>query len=793
MTLAEILSLLRDPKPHGGGHMAFCPAHDDGATSGRRSLSVTEKDGKILLHCFAGCRSEDIVKELGLTMGDLFSEEKPGRKKEIVAKYDYLDAAGALVFQVVRQEPGDHGASKTFKQRRPDGRGCWIWDMKGISPFPYRLPELLAALERGETVFVAEGEKDADRLATLGLVATANHGGAGKWTKVHSEYFPAGAEVVVLPDNDDPGREHARKAAGQLTARGCRVRVLELPGLPPKGDLSDWLNAGGTKEELLRLAAATREWRPDPEQEWPDPEEIREELRPVEPLPPAIIPEPLRPWLADVARRMQCPLDFVAVGALVVAGAIVGAGCGIRPKAHDDWLVVPNLWGGIIARPSMLKTPSLAEIMKPLARLEIEAKDQFESEQRYFGAEIEAHKAQKEALKAEMHAVAKGKRDAPKVTMDALKRQLAVLEEPDPPVRRRFRTNDSTIEKLGELLNENPRGILVFRDELVGLLCSWDREDRKQDRAFYLEAWNGYGSFTTDRIGRGTVDVSNCCVSIMGGVQPSKLMAYLHQASSDVANDGMIQRFQLLVYPDEPTKWKYIDQYPSAEAKAQAYVVLKALAEMDFTQCGAEFPEGEKIPFYHFDSEAQEIFKTWLIELQEKIQAESTPIITEHLSKYRSLMPSLALIFHLIGIAKDQPAGPVTRLAAEQAAAWCDYLESHARRIYGLLADASITAAAELSRKILKKELKDGFTVRDIYRNCWHLLNTKERAQDACDELVAAGWLRLVYEDVPGRHPKEIFLINPKIFPQKPGVVTDITDVTPKNMELMGANRGQCQ
>jgi putative DNA primase/helicase len=183
---------------------------------------------------------------------------------------------------------------------------------------------------------------------------------------------------------------------------------------------------------------------------------------------------------------------------------------------------------------------------------------------------------------------------------------------------------------------------------------------------------------------------------------------------------------------------------------------------MDFTQYGAELPSGEKIPFFHFDDEAQEIFKTWLIELQAKIQTESAPLIAEHLSKYRSLMPSLALIFHLINVADGCTAGPVSILAAEQAAAWCEYLESHARRIYGLLADASISAAAELSQRIQKNELQDGFTLRDVYRSCWHLLDTKERAQVAVDELLDAGWLREVIS-TEGK-TRTLYYINPKIF-----------------------------
>ena len=164
----------------------------------------------------------------------------------VAAAYDYCDEAGALVFQVLRYEP------KTFRQRRPEGSG-WSWSVKGVRVLPYRLPALLA--DPAATVFLVEGEKDADRLAALGLVATCNAGGAGKWKKEHSEFLRS-RRVVVLPDNDEAGEKHAQQVERSLRGIAAEVRTLVLPGLPDKGDVSDWLDAGGTLEELLVLASA---------------------------------------------------------------------------------------------------------------------------------------------------------------------------------------------------------------------------------------------------------------------------------------------------------------------------------------------------------------------------------------------------------------------------------------------------------------------------------------------------------------------------------------------------------
>jgi hypothetical protein len=248
--LQNVLSRLQGVRKDGRGWKALCPAHNDREPS----LKVDEGEGgKVLVKCFAGCRTEDIVAAIGLNMSNLYPE--PERKRKVIAAYDYKDASGKLLFQVCRT------ADKRFFQRRPDGRGGWVNGLGDVKPVLYRLPEVLKAVQRGETVFIPEGEKDVDNLARLGLAATTAPMGAGKWRDYYSEHLK-GAKAVILPDNDEPGRKHAQQAAKSLYGKAASVKVLELPGLPEKGDISDWLAAGGTREELLELAAEAPEWEP---------------------------------------------------------------------------------------------------------------------------------------------------------------------------------------------------------------------------------------------------------------------------------------------------------------------------------------------------------------------------------------------------------------------------------------------------------------------------------------------------------------------------------------------------
>lgn len=236
MIINDVLPKLKGVKRTGSGWTALCPAHDDR----RNSLSVSMgSEEQVLLHCHAGCSFETIQAALGAVVTD---------RPRVAASYDYRDETGALLYQSVRLEPKD------FRQRKPDGAGGWSYKLNGVRRVPYRLPELLTAPPE-ELVFIVEGEKDADRLCALGLVATTNAGGAGKWRDEFCEVL-RGRCVVIIPDNDEPGRDHAARVAQSLRGVAADVRVLSLPGLPSKGDVSDWLDAGGLVDELLVLAEA---------------------------------------------------------------------------------------------------------------------------------------------------------------------------------------------------------------------------------------------------------------------------------------------------------------------------------------------------------------------------------------------------------------------------------------------------------------------------------------------------------------------------------------------------------
>ncbi len=556
--------------------------------------------------------------------------------------------------------------------------------------------------------------------------------------------------LVVCADDDsgtegNPGLTKARDAAVAVDAT---VVVPDFGSKRPVGatDFNDLHRIAGSDavrtgiERSLASDGSDAASAPDG---WPAPRPIVGELKPVPPFDAdTLLPDALRAWIVDEAERMPCPPEFVAVAALVALGSVIGARCAIKPKRRDSWLVVPNLWGGIVGNPSAKKSPAWGVALKPLDRLIAKAGEAHRSASAEYETARIVHEAKKDAIEGRIKVAAKKASAGDPVE---IARELRAHEEQGPPapVLRRYRTNDSTVEKLGELLRDNPAGLLVLRDELDGLMATWEREGREGERAFFLEAWNGNQAFDTDRIGRGHISIANICVSIFGGIQPDKLTVYLEQAAHAFANDGMLQRFQVLVYPD-PRRWEWRDRSPNREACERALAVFEALADFDPVAWGAAPADNfAKFPHLHFDDEAQGVFIEWGEELHRvRLPGEDDPLVHQHLAKYDKLFPALALILHLVDCATAGRSGPVGRQAALRAAAWCEFLEAHARRCYGLLKDDGLRAAQALAAKLRRGALQDGFTLRDVRRNQWRDLTTDEVIQAALDWLEDEDWLR---------------------------------------------------
>jgi putative DNA primase/helicase len=276
--------------------------------------------------------------------------------------------------------------------------------------------------------------------------------------------------------------------------------------------------------------------------------------------------------------------------------------------------------------------------------------------------------AMHEADKAVAKAKAEGAKDQLKKrakagnASDDVLRELALQsvagEDLAAPTCRRHIVNDATVEALGMRLAENPDGLLLHRDELTGFFRTLEKQGHESDRAFYLESWNGIGGYAYDRVGRGTLFMPSKCVSLFGTIQPGPLAAYLRTGVAGERADGFASRLQVLVYPDPPGAFVNVDRWPNTDAKNAAFAAFERLAHLDPAKVGAESKDDDGIPSLRFDFAAQAFFDAWRTTLENRLAAsDESPLLIEHLSKYRSLLPSLALLFHLTD---NEAGGPVT-------------------------------------------------------------------------------------------------------------------------------------
>jgi len=567
------------------------------------------------------------------------------------------------------------------------------------------------------------------------------------------ERFPA-AEVVVCADDDagtdgNPGVTMARKAA---QSAGGTVAVPVFGAVRPE-DATDFNDLRQLRGDAA-VQSAVRQAREA--HSWPDPDPLPGSLVAVAPFDATMLPEAVRSWVMDIGERLQCPIDFIAVPVMVALGSLIGRKIAIRPQARTDWSAYPNVWGCIVGRPGTMKSPAVSEALRPLRRLEARARMAYADSMRSFAAEAELAKLRLDAARADVR-----KKLASRKGADIELEELRV-SAPDEPILRRYTANDSSLEALGELLRQNPNGLLIERDELASLLSHLSREENAGARGFFLTGADGMSEYTFDRIGRGlNLQVPAVCLSVLGTTQPGRIATYLRQALvGGDGDDGLMQRFGLLVWPDHGCEWRNVDRWPDSAARDRAFAAFDELEALTADEVGAE-ADGD-LSFVRFTPDALECFTEWRTRLELKVRSgDLHPALESHFSKYRKTIPALALILHLA----DRGRGAVTHAATSKAIRWADYLESHAHRAYGAMRAGEVDAARKVLERIRRGDLADGFRARDITQRDWSGLAETSVVASALAILVDHGWLAETptYTGTRGR-PTVIYRAHPKAF-----------------------------
>lgn len=477
--------------------------------------------------------------------------------------------------------------------------------------------------------------------------------------------------------------------------------------------------------------------------DWVELEPLDDPLPKVTPIPVLLLPHSISAYVVDVATRMTCPVEFPAIGGMLALASVIGSKISCRPYRDNPWMVPAGAWGMLVSQPSQLKTPPLAEMLRPLKALDRAAAAKFDKENSQYQIDRALYdKAVKDAIKQNSNVVG--------------------MEPPAEPKMRRFLVNDSTYEMLVAIARANPNGFLVFRDELQGWFHSLNKENQKEARGLYLTGWSGTEDYATDRIGRGHVRADRVNISLIGTIQPNVIRCIVYDAvSGGVGDDGLVARFQLAVYPDPITEFKYRGGRANIEAAEQYEALISQLAELDPKNVGCHFTlDGQA--YLHFCDDAQLLFDSWRESLENRIRnpkSDEHPVMLAHLGKYRSLVPKLALIIHL----SEGGVGDISTTAVKKAIGWVKVLEGHARRIYHTATNRTMQSALALAAKIENGALKTGFTSSHILTKEWSGLRTAEEVNTALTVLEDRGWLISMCDRNTGGRPSVRYYINPKV------------------------------
>ncbi len=771
MRAEDFVGYLEGVTVGGNGWNARCPAHGDSNAS--LSVSVGD-DQRVLVNCHAGCTPEEVVHALGFELRHLFAGVEPEPTVEELAAHKALDAQQLRSYGLTDLDNSD-GVGISYKET--DGREVHVKRRTALvakdgSRWPVGQPLLayglwfLAWFAQLRWLILVEGESDcwtgwAHSFPTLGIP-----GATCVRATLRADILQAVECIIVIQEPDNGGRvfvEGVRRVLSEAEWSGT-AQVVQLPGAK---DLNEFYQQHRATfvQDLNAVLAQAQPLEAEPtvasaDGEWPEPGQLSGSGETVPPFDPvALLPESLRVAVTDISDLTGAPVEYPAVGMLTGLAAVVGRRIAIRPRQLTDWQVIPNLWALVVGPPGVLKTPAMRAALDPVYKLDeaVRASQASTAADRDF--EQLVAKERREEISRRIREALKNGNDP-----SLLRAQMAAIGGATMPLKQLI-VSDITAEKLVEILAANPNGILLYRDELTGLLALLLREGREGERQFYLEAWSGDQSFTMGRIGRGISHVPAACVSVAGTIQPGPLARHIRAAIGGGDNaDGLIQRFQLLVQPDHQVRHA-IDRAPNAAARGLAAEVHRRLYEHPPAAFLAQPSDGQP-PYLRFAVDAQPVFDEWYAGLEAKLASTSAPAhLVAHLSKYRKLMPAVALLLHLADVAAGVvPPGPVSRAAAEMAVRWCILLEQHAQRIYGA-AVTSTRPAHRLAQKITSGELGTSFTAREVYRRHWSGLDSMEVVEEALVELEGANWVRRVQEGQGGQRTIRN-LINPKVMAQ---------------------------
>ena len=717
--IGRLTALGLEPRKASEGYSCSCPAHKDRSPS----LSIgIGSNGQALIKCHKGCSLDSILSSLHLKTSDLFSEDgatkprhSPSVKKRTFvtseealaayglgkpsAEWHYHAAEGELVGVVARWDALDG------KKIRPASLSGGTWVLSAMpAPRPlYRLPELLSGVG---TIYVAEGEKAAEALLSIGLTATTSASGA-KAAAITDWSHVEGHEVVVLPDNDAPGEAYATDVARLCHAAGAASVVIvrlreDWPAMPDGGDAHDWLehNDAQDADDLRHRLEKLVEQSP----QMPAAAGPAAELIDWQPFPVEHLPEPLRSFTVEAAAAIGCDCSMIALPLLTAVGAAIGND--VRMQVRPEWQETAILWTAVVADSGSSKTPAFRKAL------------QFSDD------------AQEEAFTA--HGILMAEHEAEVQSFDLA---LSLWKkkggggpapaQPKLPKATRYVLNDTTVEALIAILTGNPRGVLVAVDELAGWIASFDQYKNGRGGADCSKwlSMHTAGSVTSDRKGSGTLNVPKAFVCVTGGIQPGPLS----RAMKTNTDTGFLARLLLAQPPRTPKVW------------TTAAVGFATMAAMRGT-FKALLADGDGKPIVIGKTPAAEdaFAKFYVAHAQEQMAASGA--MAAMLAKIEAYAARLTLIHHVVSVGTGSRIEPASVEAGVALARW---FAREARRIYGSTLTGPTANPADDDADAAAHWLAgqpEGFsTIRDLAHGPRRFRNSLTAAEAAAARLVRVG------------------------------------------------------
>lgn len=763
----------------GRGPSWQCPSHEDRAPS--MSINARRDGNGVVLKCHAGCTVDEVLAALGLTLQDLFDEPLEKRERaQVVAEYVYCDEGGAVLMKVKRFEPGFDGKTKSFAQYGADGsKGS-----KGIRRVLYRLPEVLAEVRAGGTVFVVEGEKDADNLHNAtGATATCNLSGVGGgWREDYTSSLRGAVEVVVIADRDEPGRKHASAIAASLERAGIPVRTLE----PAKGkDISDHLAAGLGYDDLVpmerpptnpKMEAASQSADPQGTSGisgtqnrgtgWDDPVPL--DTRTLPPFPIDSL-GPLAQFVRTTAEALQVPNDMVAFACLATISTTTGGRRKVKVK--HNWTESTALYLTCLADSSEKKTPALNAAADPLRDIETELIEAARPAVEEAAQEIRITTAAMD--KAEKSAGSSGDKDArDNAKADAEEARLKLLELGDTPSLPLILVRDITLEALALRMAEQKGrlGSLASEGGLFKIAAGLYGNNGKANTDLLLEGYTG-GPYSIERVGRQDRRMPSTFLALGMIVQPG-MVAGLEKKNPEFRQSGFLGRF--LYAKPAPTDYDTFDTPEVPRDVEEGY-------ERRIRNLVEQVWDTPDIVVMNLSSEARTEFGTFYDRFgQRRKPGGDLHDIADWAGKLRGQLVRIAACITLY---ENPQATEVSLDRIRAAIAMCPYFIAHARAVFDLMGKNREGALKPLRDVIdwlrSRKEPGVDFSAREA----WQALKGREWAEDmeamndVLAELEKTGWIALLpppdTQGRRGRKPSPRFEVHPWVAtPPTPGTTT---------------------